>query len=122
LLEEVAMERMVEEEVAMEEERMVEEEVAMEEERMVEETEVVEAGEAEAVGAEAAADSAAAHSAAAHSAAAHSAAAHSAPPKPPDEKACTCWFATKGADPNNTIVTAIAAILKVIPLCEFITI
>jgi len=80
LLEEMAMERMVEEEVAMEEERMVEEEVAMEEERMVEEvameeermveeTEVVEAGEAmdaakaEVLGAEAAA--AAAHSAAA---------------------------------------------------------
>src|SRR5262249_6442282 len=70
ILEEMAMERMVEEEVAMEEERMVEEEVAMEEERMVEETEVVEAGEAamdaakaEVLGAEAAA--AAAHSAAA---------------------------------------------------------
>jgi len=43
------------------------------------------------------------------------------PPPPPNGKACTCWVATNGADANNTIAAAIAAILKVIRILELHT-
>jgi len=77
-------------------EEWVVEEVVMEEEWMVEEaasSEVIEAASSE------------------------------VPPEPPAiGKACTCWFATNGADVNIAIAAAIAPILKAIPIFEFITI